>query len=186
MSDGRHRLRAGDAAWLNPRPWGRTGIGRRLVGRRYGPCDGLRRVFPTARRRGVTAPCLGWPPGSALASDRVMIGILCQAVTVVVRALTTAQYGPSRQPYQAVSTVHHVHAHESGRRVRHREDSAHSNLRGGEGVNLRDRIDEVRHARQRLSKSEKIAGLRCARGPGRTKLKSARTTGQCPRLAELT
>ena len=136
MSDGRHPSDAGASSLVNPGPERRTGIGRRLVGRRYGPCDGLRRVFPTARRRGVTAPCLGWPPGSALGTDRVMIGILCQALTALVRALTTAQYGPSRQPYQAVSTVHHVHAHESGRRVRHREDSAHSNLRGGEGVNI--------------------------------------------------
>ena len=122
MSDGRHPLGAGQASQVNPGPERRSGIGRRLVGRRYGPCDGLRRVFPTARRRGVTAPCLGWPPGSALGTDRVMIGILCQAVTVVVRALTTAQYGPSRQPYQAVSTVHHVHTHESVRGVRHREE----------------------------------------------------------------
>ena len=133
MSDGRHPSDAGASSLVNPGPERRTGIGRRLVGRRYGPCDGLRRVFPTARRWGVTAPCLGWPPGSALASDRVMIGIICQAVTVVVRALTTAQGGHSQQLYQAVSTVHHVHAHESVRGVRHREEPREPHVPGGEG-----------------------------------------------------
>ena len=63
-----------------------------------------------------------------------MIGILCQAVTVVVRALTTAQYGPSQQPYQAVSTVHHVHAHERERRVRHGMGSREALYRCREGV----------------------------------------------------
>ena len=135
MSDGRHPLVAGASSLVNPGPERRTGIGRRLVGRRYGPCDGLRRVFPTARRRGVTAPCLGWPLGSALGMDQVVIEILCQAVTTLVRAPTIPHNGPAGQFYQAVSSVHHVHARESGRRVRHGMGSREALYRGCEGVN---------------------------------------------------
>ena len=81
-------------------------------------------------------PWLGWPRSSTPGVLQVVIRILYNAATTVVRAPTIPHGGPAGQFYQAVSSVHCVHAHDSDRRVRHGMGSREALYRRREGVKL--------------------------------------------------